>query len=57
MLIPDEGLLAAIARGATLQDIRAILAKNGFVTLRTDGMEKVGGGLTTAGEVFYVTSL
>ena len=57
LMIPDEGLLAAIARGATLQDIRAILAKNGFVTLRTDGMEKVGGGLTTAGEVFYVTTL
>ncbi|MHC4825399.1 MAG: hypothetical protein ACYTEY_02455 [Planctomycetota bacterium] len=32
------------------------LTKNGFVTLRSDGMEKVKGGLTTVEEVFYVTS-
>ena len=32
-------------------------AKNGFSTLRMDGMEKVRGGLTTAEEVFYVTSM
>jgi type II secretory ATPase GspE/PulE/Tfp pilus assembly ATPase PilB-like protein len=57
MLVPDEGVLAAIARGATLQDLQALLAKNGFVTLQADGMEKVKGGLTTVGEVFYVTSV
>ncbi|MCH8150934.1 MAG: type II/IV secretion system protein [Planctomycetes bacterium] len=57
LMIPDEILLAAIARGATLQELREMLAKNGFVTLRADGMEKVQGGLTTAGEVFYVTSM
>ena len=33
-----------------------ILAKNGFVTMRADGMDKVKGGLTTPGEVFYVSS-
>jgi type IV pilus assembly protein PilB len=56
LLIPDEVLLAAIARGATLQELQEILAKNGFVTLQADGMEKVKGGLTTVGDVFYVTS-
>ncbi len=56
LLIPDENVLAAIARGASLQELRDILERSGFVTLQTDGMEKVKGGLTTAEEVFYVTS-
>ena len=56
LLIPDEELLAAIARGAPLQELQEILLKNGFVTLRSDGMDKVKGGLTTVEEVFYVTS-
>ncbi len=56
LLIPDEVLVAAIARGAPLQELQAILGKQGFVTLQSDGMEKVKGGLTTVGEVFYVTS-
>ncbi|MHC4083548.1 MAG: GspE/PulE family protein, partial [Planctomycetota bacterium] len=56
LLVPDEELLAAIARGASLQELQEILTKNGFVTLRSDGMEKVKGGLTTVEEVFYVTS-
>ncbi|MHC4414860.1 MAG: GspE/PulE family protein [Planctomycetota bacterium] len=56
LFVPDEQILAAIARGATLQELQDILVKNGFVTLRADGMDKVKGGLTTAGEVFYVTS-
>ncbi len=56
LLVPDELVLAAIARGASLQEIQEILAKNGFVTLHADGMEKVKGGLTTVGEVFYVTA-
>jgi type IV pilus assembly protein PilB len=56
LLVPNEEVLAAIARGASLQELREILAKNGYVTLRSDGMEKVRGGLTTVEEVFYVTS-
>ena len=57
MLLPDEVVLAAIARGASLQELQAILHKNGFVTLQADGMDKVKGGLTTVGEVFNVTSV
>jgi len=56
LLVPDEVLMAAIARGAPLQELQGILSEQGFVTLQSDGMEKVKGGLTTVGEVFYVTS-
>jgi type IV pilus assembly protein PilB len=57
LLVPNEEILTAIANGANLQQLREILVKSGFATLRTDGMEKVRGGLTTAEEVFYVTSM
>jgi len=56
LLVPEETVINAITRGATLQELSEILAANGFVTLRTDGMMKVRGGLTTAEEVFHVTS-
>jgi type II secretory ATPase GspE/PulE/Tfp pilus assembly ATPase PilB-like protein len=56
LLVPDETMLAAIARGASLQELRDVLDRNAFTTLAADGMEKVKGGLTTAEEVFYVTS-
>ena len=57
LLVPDEEVLAAIASGAHLQEIQEVLGRSGFVTLRADGMHKVKGGLTTAEEVFYVTSI
>ena len=47
--------MAAIARDANLHEIRELIAKSGFVTLRSDGMRKVIGGLTTADEVLNVT--
>ena len=56
LLIPDDELLAAIASGENLQQIRERLAVSGFAGLRADGMEKVKDGQTTAEEVFYVTS-
>jgi type IV pilus assembly protein PilB len=56
LIVPEENFLAAVARNCSLQDLREILSKNGFVTLQADGMEKVKGGLTTVGEVFYVTA-
>ncbi len=57
LLIPDEQVLTAVAHGANLQDLRSLLNCNGFVTLRTDGMQKVKNGLTTAEEVFFATSM
>lgn len=56
LLVPNEEILAAIARGANLQELQETLIDSGFITLRADGMEKVKGGLTTAEEVFYVTA-
>lgn len=57
LLMPDPELLSEIARGANLQELRAYIAAAGYATLRADGMEKVKAGLTTAEEVFYVTSI
>jgi len=56
LLVPDEELLTVIARGATLQEIREVLVKNGFANLRTDGMQKVRGGLTAPEEVLTATA-
>ncbi len=56
LVVPNEELLAAIARGTSLQDLQGLLARSGFATMRADGMEKDKGGLTTPGEVFYVSS-
>ncbi|HRQ76128.1 MAG TPA: ATPase, T2SS/T4P/T4SS family [Phycisphaerales bacterium] len=57
LLVPDDVILGEIARGASLQELRQIVTRAGYTTLRADGMEKVKGGLTTAEEVFYVTSI
>jgi type IV pilus assembly protein PilB len=55
LLTPNDELLGAIARDANLHELRELLGKTDFVTLRTDGMRKVIGGLTTADEVLHVT--
>ena len=55
LLTPDDELLGAIARDANLHELRDLLGTKEFVTLRTDGMRKVIGGLTTADEVLHVT--
>jgi type IV pilus assembly protein PilB len=56
LLIPTEELLTAIAHNASLQDLREILLKFDFTTLRADGMAKAVGGLTTVEEVVHVTA-
>lgn len=57
LLVPDEEILGAVARGANLHELREILHRSGYVTLRADGLEKVKGGLTTPEEVFFVTAM
>ena len=57
LFVPDEELLTAIARGASLQELRQALNNKEFISLRADGMQKVRGGLTTPEEVIYVTSM
>ena len=53
----DSATHELVIHGVGDMHLRTILAKSGFGTLRADGMEKVEGGLTTAEEVFYVTSM
>jgi len=57
LLVPDEELLMKIAHGASLQDMREVLTRRQFQTLRSDGMRKAMQGLTTVEEVFYATSV
>ncbi|MBG83302.1 MAG: ATPase [Phycisphaerae bacterium] len=57
LLVPDAGILDAIASGVTLQDLRALVEGRGFRSLRQDGLEKVCNGLTTPEEVLSATSL
>jgi len=52
LLIPTNELLEAIGNGASLQELRTLVAHS---TLRVDGMEKVAQGLTTPEEVLCAT--
>ena len=55
LLVPDDDLLQLIAQNASLHQILEKLAMSGFQTLRSDGMSKVRGGMTTVEEVLKVT--
>jgi type IV pilus assembly protein PilB len=56
LFTPTDELLDVIARGGTLQEIRSRAHDDNYVTLRSDGMEKVKAGLTTVEEVLYATA-
>jgi type IV pilus assembly protein PilB len=56
LLTPREELIDLITRGASGHEIKQTAMKQGFTTLRTDGMEKVKAGLTTVDEVLYCTT-
>ena len=51
LLVPDEGFLDAVARGASLRELRSIALDSGLVPLRDDGFAKAVEGLTTVEEV------
>ena len=53
---PSDTLLELIAQGSGLQTLREQAIKDGYITLRQDGMEKVKAGLTTVDEVLHVTA-
>jgi len=57
LFIPKEEVLDAIAQGVNTQDLRAIVNKNGFRSIRHDGFAKAAHGLTTIDEVVRVSSL
>jgi type IV pilus assembly protein PilB len=49
-------MIEIISQGGTLNDLRDIAKKQGMVTLRGDGMEKVKAGITTLEEIYRVTA-
>ncbi len=58
LLIPDDEMLDAVSRGASLQEIRRMaVSGGGYTTLRQDGIDKVKAGLTTLEELFRATSI
>ncbi|MEO0964869.1 MAG: ATPase, T2SS/T4P/T4SS family [Planctomycetota bacterium] len=58
LFIPDDEVLDAVSRGASLQELRKMAhAGDGYSTLREDGLSKVASGLTTLDEVINATSL
>jgi type IV pilus assembly protein PilB len=56
LLKPSDAMLDLIAGGAGLHELRKCARGDGFITLRSDGMEKVKAGLTTVEEVLYATA-
>jgi len=58
LFVPDDEVLDAISRGASLQELRRLAhAGEGYRTLRDDGLAKVAAGLTTLDEVITATTL
>lgn len=55
LLEMDEGLRAAVHRGASAQTVRRLAREAGMRTLREDGYRKVRRGVTTLEEVLRVT--
>lgn len=56
LFAPNDEVLEAITNNCTLHDLRAILNRNAFQTLRFDGLMKALEGLTTVEEVFFATA-
>ena len=55
LMIPDEQIRKLIANKAALDEIRQAVLKTGMKTMREDGLEKAGKGLTSREEVLRVT--
>jgi type IV pilus assembly protein PilB len=56
LLVPDDAFAAAVARGATLQELAQAARARGHRTMRADGCMKVREGLTTFEEVVLATA-
>jgi type II secretory ATPase GspE/PulE/Tfp pilus assembly ATPase PilB-like protein len=56
LLVPSTTVLEAVGAGLLVHEIRPMLEKSGFTTLRRDGLLKVKSGLTTVEEVFFATA-
>ena len=56
LLVPDEVFTAAVARGASLQELGTVARAAGHCGMRADGFEKVRDGHTTFEEVVLATA-
>jgi len=56
LLVPDDAMRDRITAAPSINELRAMAAEAGMVTLRQDGMGKVKAGITTVEEVFRATA-
>jgi len=56
LLVPDDVMRDKITASPSVNELRAMAAEAGMVTLRQDGMAKVKAGITTVEEVFRATA-
>jgi type IV pilus assembly protein PilB len=56
LLVPDDAMRDKITAAPSINELRAMAAEAGMVTLRQDGMAKVKAGITTVEEVFRATA-
>jgi type IV pilus assembly protein PilB len=56
LLVPDDALRDKITASPSINELRAMAAESGMVTLRQDGLAKVKAGITTVEEVFGETA-
>ena len=57
LFAPDDEMMDAVSRGATLQELRRFaLSSDRYTTLAKDGIEKVRAGITTTSELLNATS-
>lgn len=57
LFLPADDTIRAIAANVPLQELRAAAVRQGFRSLRDDGMAKIAAGLTTLEEVIRVLSV
>ncbi|MCG8507729.1 MAG: GspE/PulE family protein, partial [Rhodospirillales bacterium] len=57
LLVPSDEALDAVSRGASLQELRTIARKDGFTSLRDDGLVKVRDGVITLEELMTATAM
>jgi len=56
LLVPNEATRDKITSAPSINELHAMAANSGMVTLRQDGMSKVKAGITTVEEVMRVTA-
>ncbi len=56
LLVPDDAMRDKITAAPSVNELRAMAAETGMVTLRQDGMAKVKAGITTVEEVLSATA-